>query len=252
MEPAAETRRYFFAGAQHLPGTPDAGAGAGPDGSPGRHPYNAVDYIPLLRAALVNLDRWAGDGIAPPPSRHPRLDDGTAVSQEAYLAALPDIPGCARPDPARLWRVREVDLGAAAGAGIAAYPVREGREYPHPAPAADADGNDRAGVRLPDLAVPVGTHTGWNLRHPDSGAPEQLQSMQGSTHWFAATPEQRRARNDARPSLAERYAGRDDYAAQVREAAEALAAEGYILAEDVGAVVASCLERYDYALASAD
>ena len=98
-------------------------------------------------------------------------------------------------------------MGAAAGEGIAAYPVREGREYPHPAPAADADGNDRAGVRLPDLAVPVGTHTGWNLRHPDSGAPEQLQSMQGSTHWFAATPEQRRARNDARPSLAERYAG---------------------------------------------
>ena len=252
LEPAAETRRYFFAGAQHLPGAPEAGAGPGPDGSPGRHPYNAVDYIPLLRAALVNLDRWAGDGIAPPPSRHPRLDDGTAVSQEAYLAALPDIPGCARPDPARLWRVREVDLAAAAGEGIAAYPVREGREYPHPAPAADADGNDRAGVRLPDLAVPVGTHTGWNLRHPDSGAPEQLQSMQGSTHWFAATPEQRRARNDARPALAERYAGRDDYAAQVQAAAETLAGEGYILAEDVGLVVASCLERYDHALGAKD
>ena len=187
LDPADETRHYLFAGAQHLPGAPDAMAGAGPDGSAGAHPYNAVDYIPLLRAALVNLDRWASAGAPPPASRHPRLDDGTAVTQDEYLAQTPAIPGRSVPNPARLWRVRELDLGANAAAGIAAYPVVEGREYPHLAPAADADGNDRPGIRLPDIAVPVGTHTGWNLRHPDTGAPEQLQSMQGSTHWFAPT-----------------------------------------------------------------
>ena len=95
------------------------------------------------------------------------------------------------PDPDRLWRIREIDVGPYAKHGIASYPVQEGREYAHLVPAADADGNDAAGIRLPDLTVPVGTHTGWNLRHPDTGSPEQLISMQGSTHWFPATEAQR-------------------------------------------------------------
>ena len=249
LEPAPETRRYLFAGTQHLPGAPDLMAGQGPDGSTGLHPYNAVDYIPLLRAALFNLDRWASDGIAPPPNQHPRLDDGTAITQAAYLDTLPAVPGQSAPDVARLWRVRELDVGPDAHRGIAAYPVREGREYPHLAPAADADGNDLAGIRLPDLTVPVGAHTGWNLRHPDTGAPEQLMSMQGSTHWFAPTAEQRSASNDPRPSIAERYESREDYAAQVKAAAEKLAADRYLLTEDVDLVVESCLHRYDHAIA---
>ena len=249
LAPADETRRYLFAGAQHLPGNPGLMDGAGPDGSTGRHPYNAVDYIPLLRAALVNLDRWATDGVAPPPSCHPRLDDGTAVTPAAYLDGMPPLPGVALPDPSRLWRIREVDLGPDEARGIGAYPVREGREYAAFVPAADADGNDVAGIRLPALTVPVGTHTGWNLRHPDTGAPEQLMSMQGSTHWFAPTAERRQAAGDPRPSLAERYADRDDYAAQVKTAAQALADAGYLLAEDVDTVLQSCLDLYDCATA---
>ena len=248
LEPAPETRHYLFAGTQHLPGAPDLMDGVGPDGSTGRHPYNAVDYIPLLRAALVNLDRWVSDGVEPPASQHPRLDDGTAISQDAYLEAAGNVPGRASPDAARLWRIREVDLGPNAPQGIGRYPAIEGREYAHLAPAADADGNDLAGIRLPDLTVPVGTHTGWNLRHPDTGAPEQLMSMQGSTHWFAATAAQRQASNDPRPALAERYASRDDYAAQAKAAAESLAKQGYLLDEDVPTVAASCLERYDRAV----
>lgn len=249
LEPAPESRRYLFAGTQHLPGAPDLMTGAGPDGSIGRHPYNAVDYIPLLRAALVNLDRWASEGIEPPPSCHPRLDDGTAVAAAAYLAGLPAMPGVATPEPSRLWRIREVDLGADADRGIGAYPVQEGREYAALVPAADADGNDAAGIRLPDLTVPVGTHTGWNLRHPDIGAPEQLMSMQGSTHWFAPTAERRQSAGDPRPSLEERYAGRADYAERVRTEAQRLADAGYLLNEDVDTVVQSCLERYDCAAA---
>ena len=249
LEPASETRRYLFAGAQHLPGAPDLMGGQGPDGATGPHPYSSVDYIPLLRAALFNLDRWASDGTEPPPNQHPRLDDNTAVTQDAYLDTLPAVPGQNRPDPARLWRVRELDVGPDARRGIAAYPVREGREYPHLVPAADPDGNDLAGIRLPDLTVPVGTHTGWNLRHPDTGAPEQLMSMQGSTHWFASTEAKRSANADPRPSIAERYAGRDDYAAQVKAAANRLAHDGYLLADDVDLVVESCLQRYDHAVA---
>ena len=203
LQPVDETRHYLFAGTQHLPGSPDQMAGVGPDGSTGYHPYNVVDYIPLLRAALVNLDRWVTNGVAPPPSRHPRLDDGTAVTQASYLDTVVDVPGRDTPDPDRLWRIREVDLGLEAHLGVGRYPVTEGREYARLVSAADADGNDLAGIRLPDLEVPVGTHTGWNLRHPDTGAPEQLMSMQGSSHWFAAKAAQRKASNDPRLSLDE-------------------------------------------------
>ena len=249
LEPAAETRRYLFAGAQHLPGAPELMVGQGPDGSTGMHPYNAVDYIPLLRAALFNLDRWVSDGIEPPASRHPRLDDGTAVPQSEYLKGSPVIPTRETPDVGRLWRVREIDVGPNANRGIANYPVSEGREYPHLVPAADADGNDLSGIRLPDLTVPVGTHTGWNLRHPDTGAPEQLMSMQGSTHWFPGTAAQRQAASDPRLSIEERYPSRAEYAQRVTDAAKKLAGERYILEEDVDLVVQSCLERYDHALA---
>ncbi len=249
LDEAPETRRYLFAGTQHLPGAPDLMVGQGPDGSTGMHPYNAVDYIPLLRAALFNLDRWVTDGVEPPPSQHPSLDDGTAVTQVSYLEAVPSIPSRNPPDAERLWRVRELDVGPAADRGVAAYPVKEGREYPHLVPAADADGNDLAGIRLPDLTVPVGTHTGWNLRHPDTGAPEQLISMQGSSHWFPATANLRDETGDQRLSIEERYSDRHDYAAQAKAAASKLAEDGYLLAEDVDLVVKSCLERYDAAVA---
>ena len=248
LDPASETRRYLFAGTQHLPGAPELMIGQGPDGSTGMHPYNAIDYIPLLRAALFNLDRWVTEGIEPPPSMHPRLHDGTAIAGAEYLGNPVPVPGRSLPDANRLWRIREIDVGPGAKRGIAAYPVKEGREYPQFVPAADADGNDLAGIRLPDLTVPVGTHTGWNLRHPDTGAPEQLMSMQGSTHWFPATERQRNAKADPRQSLEKRYASREDYASQVRDAATRLAHDRYIIAEDIELVVNSCLERYDCAM----
>ena len=250
LDPAPETRRYLFAGTQHLPSSPELMNGQGPDGSTGLHPYNAVDYIPLLRAALFNLDRWVSEGIEPPPSMHPRLNDGTATTQANYLAGAPAVPGRSLPDLNRLWRIREIDVGPDAGRGIASYPVKEGRAYPQLVPAADTDGNDLGGIRLPDLTVPVGTHTGWNLRHPDTGASEQLISMQGSTHWFPATEAQRTASGDPRHSLETRYADREEYASMVTDAARQLADDGYLLVEDVGLVVDSCLERYDCAMAS--
>jgi hypothetical protein len=250
LEPAPETRIYHFAGTQHgagaLPQAPDGG----PDGSRGRYPFNVVDYRPLLRAALVNLDRWVSpDQIGePPPSRHPRLDDGTAVTRRELLASFDCTPDHAKPDPDRLWVLREVDLGPEADRGIGRYPVKEGGVYPCYVSAVDGDGNEVAGVRLPDLEAPVGTHAGWNPRHPETGAPEQIIPMQGFSHFFAPTRAAREAANDRRPSIEERYPGRDAYLERVREAALRLAAERYLLDEDVDIVVSACAERYDAAI----
>jgi hypothetical protein len=246
--PADESRLYHFAGTQHTTGTLPQASGSGPDGSTGRYAANVVDYRPLLRAALINLDRWVSAGIAPPPNRHPRLDDGTAVPRAEVLDTFRTFPGLVTPDPERLWRLRALDLGAEAEHGIGRYPAQEGRAYACYVSAVDSDGNERAGIRLPDLAVPVATHAGWNPRAPETGAPEQIIPMQGFSIFFAPTQAARQAAGDPRLSIEERYANRNVYLAQVRAVAQQLAAERYVLEEDVEILVSACAARYDAAL----
>jgi hypothetical protein len=65
-------------------------------------------------------------------------------------------------------------------------PPVEDKPYPHFVPAVDRDGNEVTGIRLPDLTVPLATYTGWNLRHPQMGAPDRLMSLMGSTLPFPA------------------------------------------------------------------
>ena len=245
VEPPAEVRIYHFAGTQHGPGALPLGRVSPADGSRGMHGFNAVDYTPLLRAALVNLDRWVTAGDKPPPSAFPRLDDGAAAPAPAVLAAFRAIPGATVPDPDRLPVMRRVDLGPEAAQGIGRFPAVPGETYPTFVSAVDGDGNEVGGIRLPDLTVPVATYTGWNPRDPATGGTGQIISMQGSTLPFPATAEARAGAGDPRPAIAERYRDRDDYLGRVRDAAERLAAEGYILAEDVELVVRSAGERYD-------
>lgn len=248
VSPAPESRIYHFAGTQHGPGSLAHRSGSGPDGSKGRYPFNVVDYRPLLRAALVNLDRWVRQGIEPPPNRHPRLDDGTAVTRRELLDSLDVLPSLDKPDPDRLWVLRQVDLGLESDSGVGRYPAKEGETYPCFVSAVDGDGNETVGIRLPDLEVPVGTHFGWNLRDRSTGAPEQIIPMQGFSIFFAPTRATREAAGDSRPSIEERYRSRDAYLLQVREVADQLTAERYLLEEDVGVVVSACAERYDAAM----
>lgn len=246
IEPPEETRIYFFASTQHGPGVVPLVDFNPNDEARGRHGFNAVDYAPLLRAALVNLDRWVVEGMEPPPSVFPRLADGTAVPMADALAAYAGIPGVTLPDPARLPKIRRVDLGPDAARGIGRYPTVPGAPYPVFVAAPDADGNERGGIRMPDVSVPVATYTGWNPRHPETGGAEQIMPMQGSTFPFARTAAERQATGDLRPSIAERYPSRDEYLAQVRTAARALVADRYLLPEDVPVAEQIAAERYDY------
>ena len=98
-------------------------------------------------------------------------------------------------------------------------------------PQVDADGNEIAGIRLPDIAVPRGTFTGWNLYAPPYPAGE-LADRDGTFLAFANTRAEREAAGDPRPSLQERYADAAAYAAAVRVCAAALQRERRLLAED--------------------
>jgi hypothetical protein len=248
---AAESRIYLFASTQHGPGgLPQTRVNTN-DGGIGRYGFTTVDYTPALRAALVNLDAWASEGIEPPASAHPTLAEGTAVERAEVLRRFAEFPDIELPDADRLPVIRTIDLGPEAADGIGRYPAVEGETYPCLVSAVDEDGNERAGIRLPDVTVPLGTHTGWNPRDPETGGGEQIMSMQGFTRWFAMTRDERERSEDPRPSIEERYASREAYLAQARAQAERLAAERYVLEEDIDVMLDDAAERWDAATAEA-
>jgi len=245
VEPPAGVRRYLFASTQHGPGDVPLGD-ATVFGSRGGNAMNIVDYRPLYRAALDNLLAWIVDGTEPPASVFPRAGNATRARRGAALERLAAIPGLALPEPARLTTMFPLDLGPEAAAGIAALPARiVGPAYADWVSAIDADGNETGGLRMPDVAVPVATHTGFNPRHAETGGAGQMLEYVGSTLPFAATAADAAAAGDPRPALDARYAGLDDYLARVRAAAEALVAERYLLAEDVELCVALAAARYE-------
>jgi len=247
VPPSASVRLYHYAGTQHASGTFPLTDTSPIDGARGQHPFNGVDYTPLLRAALVRLDRWVTRAEDPPPSRYPCLAEGTAVSPTQTAAIFTAIPGVGF--PTHLPRVTRLDFGPDAEAGLATtLPPVVGTPYPHVVPAVDQDGNERSGSRLPDLSVPVATYTGWNLRHADMGASDQLMSLMGATIPFPVTREAREAGGDPRLSIEERYPTKAEDLAQVRRAAQALVADGYLLAEDLELVVSQASQRYELVL----
>jgi hypothetical protein len=242
-------RRYHFAGSQH-------GAGEFPplevrpnDGIKGQLLFNSVDYTPLLRAALENLDRWVTTGEAPPPSRHPSLDDGTAVESHTLLEGFAGLPEVRVPP--QTTRAKRLDYGPEAHLGRATtLPAVEGEEFPALVSAVDEDGNEIGGIRLPDLTAPVATYTGWNLRHEDIGNPDLFIGISGGlAGWtlpFAATREERESSGDPRLSIEERYADREQYLGRVRQEAETLVSQGYLLEEDVARALDRAAQKYDY------
>ena len=235
VTPPPFVRQYLFAGTQHTPGAIPPPAADPNTGGRGLHTFSVVDYSPLLRAALVNLDRWVTDGVEPPPRAVPRLADSTAVAAETTRAVFATIPGARFPD--HLPRPLRLDFGSEVERGIVALPPKIGAPYVTVVPAVDDDGNDRAGIRHTELGVPLAKFTGWNPRHPDQGAPGDPMAMMGSTLPFARTAAERARAGDPRRAIDERYAGRDGYLARVRSDAQAMVAARHLLAEDGDAVV---------------
>jgi hypothetical protein len=222
MDPAV--RIYFIAGTQHLDGGPT-------DPGNNRYPRNPVRHRgPVLRALLTGMDRWITGEAEPPESRYPRIADGTLVGLEAFRDQFPAVPGKELPemlnrplrlDPGPRWR----------GEGIAdEVPPKVGTAYVTLVPAVDADGNERAGIRLPEIAVPLATCLGWNLR---ADLPGVLSDLDGGYWEFSRSRTEREKTGDPRPSVAERYPSRSDYLSQVSETLLGLRAGGYLLDEDV-------------------
>ena len=172
--------------------------------------------------------------------------EGTLVDAAGtadFFCALPGVEF-----PAHLKRMRRLDFGPDR-AVPARIPPEVGDAYPCLVSALDADGNETGGVRLPAIAVPLATYTGWNVRHPSIGGFGQALApggtLAGSAIPFARNREERLAAGDPRPSIEERYGSRAEYLERVRECAESLAGAGYLLADDIETVTAQAAAVYD-------
>jgi len=242
IAPPASVRIYDFMGAQHYVGR-----------SRTRAPYvncvSTTDHYLSMRALIVALERWTRLGTPPPASAYPRIGDGTLLTVIAYRAAFPKAVGLVPPE--QNLREPRLDFGPRFDdQGVATrIPPAHGPAYETRVPAPDADGNDRGGVRLIELEVPLGTHTGWNQRAPETGFAWATARFDGSFVPFARTEAERRAAGDPRPSLAQRYSSRESFVAKVREASNSQVGSGFLLQEDVERAVAENLGLYDRILA---
>jgi hypothetical protein len=221
------TRVYMIAGTQHA-----GRVGLKTDSGPCANPRNPHNPAPALRALLVALDQWVSGSREAPPSRVPSIAGETLVPSEKLQ--FPAIPA--------MQVAREGNKMVLYGDWIEPKPDFA-KAYHTLVSKVDADGNELAGIRLPDIAVPLGTYTGWNLYKKPF--PEgELCDRDGSYMAFARTNAEREKTADPRRSIGERYQSKDDYVTQVKAVSAGLVGARLLLPEDA--------ERYVEAAARVD
>jgi hypothetical protein len=220
-------RIYHFTGLQHFSGPFPPAKGQGD--LLGQEPQSPLPVKYFWRAMITNMDAWVRGNVLPPESSYPQISEGTLVPLSTY--AFPAIPGVNKPHEAN--QGDRLDFGNNWRQGmLTIQPPKVGKPFPVLVPQVDADGNERDGVRLPQITVPLATYTGWNLRDPSIGAPDQRVAFEASYLPFPKTAADREKSGDPRKPIAERYAGREDYVARVARAVDALVKQRWILEED--------------------
>jgi hypothetical protein len=230
-------RVYAFGGTQHGPSVYP------PEHGLGQSLANPGDYRPLLRALLVSLDRWTRDGVPPPPSVYPTLREKTLVAFDQSSTGFPAIPGVRYPEV--IQQPALLDLGPRwlTHSIIDQQPPQSGDSYKVLVAKSGPDGNELGCLLPPEVAVPLATFTGWNLRSRQAGAENELVSLSGSYILLPATKSQRESSGDPRLSIEERYGTLPQYTRQLAETCETLVKQRYLLAEDVQPILARQQER---------
>lgn len=221
-------RVFMVAGTQHGPSSaPQTTATCQQLSNP--NPHN-----PIVRALYMALDDWATRGIRPPASRYPRVSDGTLVpSLPQSVQGFPVIPGVNYTG----W-YNPVDL--LDKSTLPNMPI-PGKSYTVLVPKTDVDGNDIAGVRHPNIEVPIATYTGWALRRAPFAEGEDC-ALTGQYIPFAATKAERLADDDPRLSLEERYRNHGHYVSRVARAADRLVRQRLLLDEDSVDIITAAAE----------
>jgi len=232
----ANARVYYYASTHHLLGLaslPGASAGAlyATNGNAG--------VIPVVRALYQNLEDWVVKGTTPPDSQVPKIADATLVRPQQVK--FPAIPGVSYTGLVNNYSL--LDWGPnyrpqdESGIATQVPPAYLGRDYAILVPQVDADGNDIAGIRSLDVAVPLGTNTGWNY----TSVPGRIDQAGLFGSYFPLAKTAALRGSDPRPSLQERYTDQAGYVAAVTTAANELVAKRFMLRVDADAAIANAV-----------
>ena len=224
-------RLYYFSSTQHGPTDK-------PDRGMCQQLTNPLSYMETQRALIVALHAWVSKDVPPPPTRYPRISDGTLISPQQTVQGFPNVPGVR-------YLGRPNDLSINDGTIQPANHVK-GKEYPLLVPKVDKDGNEIAGVRAVALQVPLATHAGWNLR-AKGFIEDELCYLNGQYIPFAKTKEEREQTGDPRLSIEERYKDQADYVERISHAARALVEERFLLQEDAERLIADAAKNKIFA-----
>lgn len=241
-----EVRLYFLAGTQHSGGDQLRQAPAVQPKPPAacQLPANTNSFFPAQRALLVALRDWVAGNKEPPASVYPTIAGKSLVSLEHVK--FPYVPASGKFSvqgvaAQRLHLDRGPDFREADVSGVMAEPPRMGAAYPLLLPKVDADGNPVDGLRNTAVQVPIGTHTGWNVRKAGFSEGDSCDLL-GSFIPFFRTKAERVAAEDPRPSLEERYPTHNVYVEKVSAAAARLVADRFLLPQDAELIVSQAKE----------
>jgi len=236
-------RNYFISSHQH-------GTGSATSKGNCQQFQNPLNSGPIQRALFLALDEWS-NGTLPPSSRVPRLSDGTLVPPLPQSGVgFPNIPGVTYTGLKTTRYLFDYGpdyytLGIPTINPPAITPPYQdnplnGPIYPSFVPTTDSDGNDIAGVRLPDVTVPLATYTGWALR----SGPQANDGCEAAGQYipFAQTKSARVAAGDPRPSIEERYPSFGQYNSAVDRAIDDLVKDRLMLCEDADDAQARLLQ----------
>jgi hypothetical protein len=238
-----DVRIYHFTGLQHFSGPFPPVKGKGD--LLGQQPQSPLPIRYFWRAMITNMDAWVRNNTLPPESSYPKIAEETLVPIEKY--AFPAIPGVNIAHDAN--EALRIDFGPNWRDGIlSVQPPRVGQPFPVLVPQVDTDGNERDGVRLPEISVPLGTYASWNLRDPSIGAPDQRVSFEASYLPFPKTAADREKTHDPRRSIAERYASREDYLERYRRALDELIKQRWIPEGDREVLLHRAEQEWDEAV----
>lgn len=237
VEIPENVRLYIFGGTQHGPSRFTTKIGDGQTAP------NPADYKPFMRALLLSLDRWAKNGVEPPPSVYPKISDGTLVIWTQNATGFPQIPGIRYPgviqQPSFLdfgprWQSQRI---------IDLQPPLPRGDYTVLVPRSGPDGNELGCLSAPEVAVPIATYTSWRLRSENGAAANQLYSLSGSYIPFPITKADREKKSDPRQSVEERYGTLDNYLSQLAAQCREYEKSGYLLKEDTDQILQTQRER---------
>jgi hypothetical protein len=225
---APNSRLYYFAGTPHSRAPfPPRNQG---NGVRVQYPANFNDMISAFPALLQAMHGWMANGSEPPPSRYPKIADGTLVPV-SKLARPPRVEW-----PTFIPETARMDFGKrfASKGIIEKQPPERGAAYVLLVPQVDEDGNELGGIRLPHVAVPLATVTGWNRLQPST---EYLGRLAGLTGSYVPLPH---------AVTEERYQSREEYLRRVRASAESLVRERFLLPQNVEGAVDRGARAWDW------